>query len=140
MIIGTIVDGIVIDHIPPGRGMHLYRDLNLDRLECEVALIKNASSGKLGKKDILKINEAIDLNYDILGFVDPGITVNIIRGGSRIEKKHPRLPDILRKIVLCRNPRCITSTEQELEHVFRLSDREKGIYRCLYCETKAEQR
>ena len=93
MIIGTIVDGIVIDHIPAGRAMDLYRDLGLDKLECEVAVIKNASSGKYGKKDILKINEVIDLNYEMLGYIDPHITVNIIRGGERMEKIHRHLPE-----------------------------------------------
>ena len=95
MIIGTIVDGIVIDHIPAGRGMDLYKELGLDKLECEVAVIKNASSGKYGKKDILKINEVIDLNYDMLGYIDPHITVNIIRGGERMEKIHPHLPETI---------------------------------------------
>lgn len=140
MIVGTIVDGIVIDHIPAGMGMELYRDLNLDRLDCEVALIKNASSGKFGKKDILKINEAIEINDEILGYVDPRITVNIIRGGERIVKKHPPLPDQITNIIFCRNPRCITSQEQELDHVFRLTDRDTGVYRCLYCETRAEKK
>ncbi len=140
MIIGTIVDGIVIDHIPAGRGMDLYRDLKLDQLECEVALIKNASSRKRGKKDIVKVNEDIALNYEVLGFYDPNITVNIIRGGEKVKKVHPPLPETLTDIIACKNPRCITSTEQELSHVFRLTDREAGTYRCLYCETKAERR
>lgn len=140
MIIGTIVNGIVIDHIPAGRGMDLYRDLKLDNLECEVALIKNASSGKRGKKDILKINEAIDVSYEILGFIDPNITVNIIRDGEKVEKIHPPLPETLTNIIFCKNPRCITSTEQELTHVFKLTDRDNGVYRCIYCETKAERR
>lgn len=138
MIIGTIVDGIVIDHIPAGRGMDLYRDLGLDKLECEVAVIKNASSGKYGKKDILKINEVIDLNYDMLGYIDPHITVNIIRGGERMEKIHPHLPETITGVIRCKNPRCITSIEQELPHIFRLTDREHGVYRCLYCDTRAE--
>lgn len=140
MIIGTIVDGIVIDHIPAGMGMELYRDLSLDRLDCEVALIKNASSAKYGKKDILKINRAIELNDEILGYVDPRITVNVIRGGVRMLKKHPPLPDQITNIIFCRNPRCITSQEQELDHVFRLTDREGAVYRCLYCETRAERK
>ena len=140
MIIGTIVDGIVIDHIPAGMGMELYRDLNLDRLDCEVALIKNATSGKFGKKDILKINKAIEINDEILGYVDPRITVNIIRGGVRIEKKNPPLPDRVTNIIFCRNPRCIASEEQELDHIFRLTDRAQGIYRCLYCEMRAERK
>ena len=140
MIVGTIVDGIVIDHIPAGQGMKLYRDLNLDQLDCEVALIKNTSSGKLGKKDILKINEVIDFNYEIIGFIDPHITVNIIRGGERTEKVHPPLPEQLTNLIACKNPRCITSTEQELPHIFQLTDKEHVVYRCIYCETKAERR
>ena len=138
MIIGTIVNGVVIDHIPAGRGMELYRYLKLDDLQCEVALIKNAVSGKYGKKDILKINEIIDLNFEMLGYIAPQITVNIIEGGKRVEKIHPRLPETITGVIACKNPRCITSTEQGLKHVFRLTDREKGIYRCIYCDTKAE--
>ncbi len=138
MLIGTIRDGVVIDHIPAGRGMELYRYLELDKLECEVALIKNAPSAKLGKKDILKVGEVINLNFDILGYIDPRITVNIIRGGERVVKKHPRLPVTIRGMIRCKNPRCITSTEQELEHVFRLTDPERGVYRCIYCDTRAK--
>ncbi len=138
MIIGTIVNGIVIDHIPAGHGMELYRYLNLDRLECEVALIKNAASTKRTKKDILKINEVIDLNFDILGYIDPRITVNIIQGGERVKKLHPPLPKQITNIIRCKNPRCITSIEQDLPHVFRLTDEEKGVYRCIYCDTKAK--
>lgn len=138
MIIGTIINGVVIDHIPAGRGMALYRYLGLDALECEVALIKNAVSRKFGKKDIIKVNEVIDLDYDILGYLDPGITVSIISGGERIKKLHPPLPEMITDVTFCKNPRCITSVEQELPHVFRLADREKGVYRCIYCETRAE--
>ena len=138
MIIGNIVNGIVIDHIPAGQGMQLYRYLKLDRLECEVALIKNAVSGKRGKKDILKINEVIDLNFDILGYIDPRITVNIIKGGERVKKLHPALPKQIVNVIQCKNPRCITSIEQDLPHVFRLTDEEKGVYRCIYCDTKAK--
>ncbi len=138
MLIGTIVDGIVIDHIPAGRGMELYKYLELDKLSCEVALIKNAPSEKRGKKDILKINDIIDLNFDLLGYVDPGITVDIIRGGKRVEKLHPELPEVIRGVIHCKNPRCITQVEQELEHVFRLTDREKKVYRCIYCDTRAK--
>ena len=137
MVIGTIVDGIVIDHIPAGRGMELYRYLELDKLQCEVALIKNAPSGKRGKKDILKINEVIDLNFDLLGYIDPHITVNIIRNGERVEKRHPSLPQEIRGVIKCRNPRCITSVEQEIEHIFRLTDPENRVYRCVYCDTRA---
>jgi aspartate carbamoyltransferase regulatory subunit len=138
MIIGTIVNGIVIDHIPAGHGMELYRYLKLDRLECEVALIKNAASTKREKKDILKINEVIDLNFDILGYIDPRITVNIIQGGERVKKLHPALPKQITNVIKCKNPRCITSIEQDLPHVFRLTDEEKGVYRCIYCDTKAK--
>ena len=140
MIIGTIVDGIVIDHIPAGQGMKLYHDLKLDDLACEVALIKNASSRKLGKKDIIKINDVININREILGFFDPHITVNIIHKGERTEKVHPPLPEQLTNLIFCKNPRCITSAEQELPHIFRLTDRETLRYRCIYCETKAERR
>jgi aspartate carbamoyltransferase regulatory subunit len=138
MIIGTIVNGIVIDHIPAGRGMELYYYLNLDDCECEVAIIKNAVSGKYGRKDILKINEVLDLNYEMLGFINPHITVNIIKEGVRVQKIHPKLPEKITGVLKCRNPRCITSTEQGIQHIFKLSDREKGVYRCIYCETRAE--
>ena len=138
MIIGTINDGIVIDHIPAGRGMELYNYLGLDKLDCEVALIKNAPSDKMGKKDIIKISDSIDINLDILGFIDPKITVNFIKNGEKVSKTHPDLPERLTNIIKCKNPRCITSTEQELTHVFVLTDREAGTYRCLYCDTKAK--
>ena len=139
MIIGSIVNGIVIDHIPAGRGMELYHYLKLDDTECEVALIKNAASAKYGRKDILKVNEVLALDYDILGCIAPQITVNIIRDGERVEKLHPQLPETITGVLRCKNPRCITSTEQELRHVFRLADREHGIYRCIYCDTKVEK-
>lgn len=138
MIIGSIVNGLVIDHIPAGRGMELYRFLKLEDLDCEVALIKNASSEKYGKKDILKVGELIDLNLDMLGYIAPQITVDVISDGKRIQKIHPQLPETITGVIQCKNPRCITSTEQGLKHCFRLSDREKGIYRCIYCDTKAE--
>lgn len=137
MIIGSIRDGIVIDHIPAGRGMELYTYLNLGQLDCEVALIKNAESSKRGKKDIIKIGAPIDINLDILGYIDPNITVNVIRDGKRAKKLHPALPETITQLIRCKNPRCITSCEQELPHVFRLTDREHGVYRCLYCDTKA---
>lgn len=139
MILGSIVDGIVIDHIPAERGMDIYKYLSLDELDCEVAFIKNAKSEKFGKKDILKINEIIDLDYDMLGFIDPRITVNIIKNGERIEKIHPSLPKTLTGIITCKNPRCITSVERDLPHVFTLTDPDKKTYRCIYCETKAEK-
>ena len=139
MIIGSIVNGLVIDHIPAGRGMELYRYLKLDDMECEVALIKNAASEKYGKKDILKVNEVIDMDFDILGYIAPQITVNVIRNGERVQKIHPKLPETITGVLRCKNPRCITSIEQELQHVFKLTDREHGVYRCIYCDTKAEK-
>jgi len=139
MIIGNIINGVVIDHIPAGLGLELYDYLELDKLGCEVAFIKNAQSDKLGKKDILKINEIIDLNYDLLGYIDPNITVNIIENGERVKKIHPQLPEEIQGVLRCKNPRCITSVEQELVHVFKLTDREKGTYRCLYCDTIAKK-
>lgn len=137
MIIGTIVDGLVIDHIPAGRAMELYHYLGLDRLQCEVAIIKNATSGKLGRKDIIKVGEVIDLDQDILGFISPNITVNVIRNGEKVDKMHPELPEKISDVIRCRNPRCITSIEQELRQVFKLTDRETATYRCIYCDTKA---
>ena len=138
MIIGTIKNGIVIDHIPAGRGMELYKYLKLDDKKCQVALIKNADSGKLEKKDILKVNEVIDLNFDLLGYIAPQITVNVIEDGVIVRKIHPQLPETISGVIRCKNPRCITSTEQELENVFKLTDPENGVYRCIYCDTKAE--
>lgn len=138
MIIGTIKNGIVIDHIPAGRGMELYKYLKLDDKKCQVALIKNADSDKLEKKDILKVNEVIDLNFDLLGYIAPQITVNVIENGVIARKIHPQLPETISGVIRCKNPRCITSTEQELEHVFKLTDPENGVYRCIYCDTKAE--
>lgn len=137
MIIGTIVDGLVIDHIPAGRAMELYHYLGLDRLQCEVAIIKNATSGKLGRKDIIKVGEVIDLDQDILGFISPNITVNVIRNGEKVDKMHPELPEKISDVIRCKNPRCITSIEQELRQVFKLTDRETATYRCIYCDTKA---
>lgn len=140
MIIGSIHDGLVIDHIPAGKAMEIYDYLDLDQLDCQVAIIKNAESAKRGRKDILKINEIIDLDYDLLGYIDPHITVNVIRDGQRVKKFHPALPEKLVGVLKCKNPRCISSIEQELPQIFRLTDRDKGIYRCIYCDTKAEDK
>lgn len=137
MTIDAINNGVVIDHIPAGKGMELYKYLGLEALDCEVALIKNAASEKLGKKDIIKISSDIDLNLDILGYIDPNITVNIIKDGEKVEKRHPELPRTLKDVIFCRNPRCITSIEQELPHIFKLTDPEHKVYRCIYCETRA---
>ena len=139
MNIDSIKNGIVIDHITAGKGMELYRLLSLGDLNCTVALIKNVGSKKMGKKDIIKIDADIDLNMDILGYVDPNVTVNIIRDGKTIEKKRIGLPERLIDVIKCKNPRCITTTEQELSHVFVLTDKEAHVYRCLYCEAKANE-
>ena len=139
MNIDSIINGIVIDHIAAGRGMMLYKLLHLDRLDCSVAIIKNVHSNKMGKKDIIKVDAAIDLNTDVIGYVDPDATVNIIRDGKLVEKKAIVLPERLVNVIRCKNPRCISTTEQELPQVFVLTDREKGVYRCRYCETKAER-
>ncbi len=137
MIIGQIKDGIVLDHITAGRGMDIYRILGLGELDCTVAMIKNADSEKMGKKDIIKIGKVIDLDFDVLGYIDPGITVNVISNGKLAKREHLTLPETIRDIIRCKNPRCITSTEQELRHEFRLVDRERKVYRCIYCESEA---
>lgn len=137
MNIDSINNGVVIDHITTGQGMRLYDLLGLDSLECQVAIIKNAQSRKLGKKDIIKVADSIPVNLDVIGFVDPGATVNIIKEGKLVEKKDISMPEILTNVIKCKNPRCITSVEQELPHKFRLTNREQRIYRCIYCETKA---
>ena len=131
MKVDSIIKGIVIDHIPAGKGMEIYELLELDNLECQVALIKNAPSRKMGKKDIIKIDSDFEVNFDILGFVDPLITVNIIKNGTIVEKKTIELPEQITNVLKCKNPRCISATEQELPHIFKLADRENGVYRCL---------
>ena len=138
MIVGQIKNGIVLDHITAGKCMEIYDALGLADLACTVAVIKNADSKKHGKKDILKVFEVIDLDLDILGYLDPGITVNIIKDGKVSERKHLSLPEKVTGIIRCKNPRCITSIEQELPHVFKLTDRDQGLYRCIYCESKAK--
>ena len=137
MNIDSIQNGIVIDHITAGRGMKLYELLGLEKLDCSVAIIKNVHSQKQGKKDIIKIDADIPVNLDVIGYVDPGVTVNVIRGGELIEKKRIDMPETLTNVIFCKNPRCITSCEQEIEHIFKLTDREHKVYRCIYCETKA---
>ena len=139
MILNTIKEGIVLDHIKAGKAMDIYNALHLGNLGCTVSIIKNADSGKMGKKDILKICEVIDLNLDVLGYIDPGITVNIIRDSKVAHRFHLELPERVTNIIKCKNPRCITSVEQELPHVFQLTDREQGVYRCIYCESKAKK-
>ncbi len=136
MHIDSIRNGLVIDHISAGKGMLIYDLLGLAELDCSIAIIKNVSSRKLGKKDIIKIDADLQVDLDILGYVDPGITINVIRDGALVEKKTVDLPETLTNVLKCKNPRCITSTEQELKHIFKLTDREKRIYRCIYCEAK----
>ena len=138
MNIDSIKNGIVIDHITAGRGMKIYNLLHLDKLDCSVAIIKNGNSGKMGKKDIIKIDADIELNMDILGYVDPNVTINIIRNGELVEKRRAELPTKLTDVLFCKNPRCITTTEQELPHIFHLTDKSESEYRCVYCETKGK--
>ncbi|MBR6510064.1 MAG: aspartate carbamoyltransferase regulatory subunit [Clostridia bacterium] len=138
MTVNEIKNGIVLDHITAGKGMEIYNLLGLDKLDCQIALIKNAYSKKMGKKDIIKIDADIEVNTDIIGFVDPDITVNVIKDGKNVDKKTIDLPERLENVLVCKNPRCISATEQELPHVFTLADRENRVYRCLYCEAQAK--
>ena len=138
MTVDEIKNGIVIDHITAGNGMQIYKLLGLGGLDASVALINNAPSRKMGKKDIIKIDAEISVNLDVVGYVDPGVTVNVIRDGKLAEKKTIAMPETLTNVIKCKNPRCITSVEQELDHVFKLTDKEQNIYRCVYCETKAQ--
>ena len=135
--ISGIHEGFVLDHIQAGMRMQIYHDLKLDKLDCTVAIIKNAKSNKMGKKDIIKVEcpiEALDL--DILGFIDHNITVNVIKGDRIVDKKILSLPKQVRNVIKCKNPRCVTSVEQELDQIFILTDEEKEVYRCKYCEEK----
>ncbi len=135
--VGKLTEGFVLDHIQAGRCMEIYQYLGLDKLDCCVAIIKNAKSKKMGKKDIIKIDGGLDLvDLDILGFIDHNITVNIIKNGEIVEKKELTLPKTVTNVIKCKNPRCITSIEQELNQVFYLTDEEKQVYRCKYCEEK----
>lgn len=139
MNIDSIKDGIVIDHIQAKKGLDIYNALKLGELDCSVAIITNAKSNKMGRKDIIKIDKNIDLDLDILGYIDPNITINIIENDERINKYHVELPKEITNIIKCKNPRCITSIEQELKHVFILTDKEKRTYKCKYCETLSEE-
>lgn len=137
MNIDSIQNGFVIDHIEAGSGMKLYDLLKLDEHDVSVAIIKNVQSKKMGKKDIIKIDADIDLNLDVIGYVDPTATVNVIKNGELVEKLSIDMPETLVNVIKCKNPRCITSCEQELDHIFKLADKSNKEYRCLYCETKA---
>lgn len=136
MRIDSIKNGIVLDHIKAGKSMELYEVLGLSKLDCSVAIIKNVPSKKMGRKDILKIADKFDIDLDVLGYMDPDITVCIIEDGKIVEKRKLELPEKIVNVVKCKNPRCITSIEQEIDHVFKLVDRENRIYRCQYCEAK----
>lgn len=137
MNIDSIQNGIVLDHITAGKAMLVYKYLHLDRLDCSVAIIKNATSRKMGRKDILKIDHPdYDINLDILGYVDPGISVCIIKDGVTVEKKKVGLPERIVNVAKCKNPRCITTTEQGIQQIFKLTDPQKRIYRCIYCEAE----
>ncbi len=138
MRVDAIKNGLVIDHITAGKAMEIVGLLKLDELDSPIAIIKNAPSQRLGKKDIIKIDADIDINLEILGYIDPDITVNVIKNGEITEKKHVELPETLNNVIACKNPRCISSCEQELPQIFKLTDRENRVYRCLYCETKAK--
>ena len=137
--VGKIEEGFVLDHIEAGKSLTIYHLLQLDKLDCTVAIIKNARSNKMGKKDIIKIADNMDLNLDVLGYIDPDITVCYIRDGKIVKKKHLELPEKIVNIAKCKNPRCITSVEQEIDHVFKLTDREHQVYRCIYCESKLKK-
>ena len=138
MRIDPIKNGIVIDHIDAGKGMAVYNFLSLGDLECTVALIKNVPSKKTGKKDIIKIDAALELDFNVLGYIAPEVTVNIIKDGITVEKKKLELPETVKNVIKCKNPRCITSVEQEIDHVFKLVDKENRVYRCIYCESAAK--
>ena len=136
MNIDSIQNGVVLDHIQAGKSMEIYKYLHLDQLDCSVAIIKNARSGHMERKDIIKIDSPVELDLDVLGYIDPNITVNIIRDGQLVEQKHLELPEKLVNILRCKNPRCITVSEPQLDAIFKLSNRDRRIYRCAYCDTE----
>ncbi len=138
MNIDSIKNGIVIDHIQAKKGLEIYNALKLGELDCSVAIITNARSEKMGRKDIIKIDKSIDLDLDILGYLDSNITINIIKDDERIQKYHVKLPKQIENVIKCKNPRCITSTEQDLKQIFVLADEKKKTYRCKYCESLKE--
>ena len=140
MNIDSIQNGVVLDHIQAGKGMDVYKYLRRDQLDCQVAIIKNARSGHMGKKDIIKIDSPMEVDLDVLGYIDSNITVNIIRAGKRVEKKHLELPQKLVNVIHGKNPRCITVSESQLDAIFLLSDPAKHTYRCAYCETAIDKK
>ncbi len=137
--IDSVEKGLVLDHIQAGKAMEIYKYLNLDKMDCSVAIIKNAKSNKMGKKDIIKVENNINMDLKVLGFIDPNITINVIDNGEIIKKINLELPEKIDNIAKCKNPRCITSVEQEVVHKFKLTDKAKKIYRCVYCDTAYEQ-
>ena len=139
MKIDSIQNGVVLDHIQAGKSMEIYKYLNLDKLDCSVAIIKNVRSDQMGKKDIIKIDSPMEVDLDVLGYIDPNITVNIIRDGQLVEKKHLELPQKLVNIIRCKNPRCITVAEEQLDAIFLLHDAEKHTYHCAYCGVVKER-
>ena len=138
--IGRLKEGVVIDHIKAGGAMEIYNYLGLENLDCSVAIIKNAKSNKMGKKDIIKIEGPITVNLEVLGVLDENITINMIQDNKIVEKKALPLPEVVTNVIKCKNPRCITSIEQELPHRFKLTDKKNRIYRCMYCEQKFSRR
>ena len=138
MNIDSIKNGFVIDHIKAGNAMAVYQYLNLGELDCPVAIIKNVVSGKMGKKDIIKIDADISLDLDVLGYIAPDATVNVVKNSEIVDKMHLALPETLTDVIKCKNPRCITTTEQDIEHIFKLTDKENRVYRCIYCEAEAK--
>ena len=140
MNIDSIQNGVVLDHIKAGKSMDIYKYLHLDELDCSVAIIKNVRSGRMGKKDIIKIDSPMEVDLDVLGYIDSNITVNVIRDGVRVAKKHLEMPRKLVNIIHCKNPRCITTAEDQLDAIFLLSDAEKRTYRCAYCETASDKK
>lgn len=138
--IDSVEKGLVIDHIQAGKGMEIYKYLNLDKVESSVAIIKNAKSNKLGKKDIIKVENEINLDLTVLGFIDPNITINVIDNDKIVDKINLQLPEEVTNIVKCKNPRCITSIEQEIPHVFKLTNKEEKTYRCIYCDTAYDRK
>ena len=140
MNIDSIQNGVVLDHIQAGKSMEIYKHLHLDQLDCSVAIIKNARSSHMERKDIIKIDSPVELDLDVLGYIDPNITVNIIRDGELVEKKHLELPEKLVNILRCKNPRCITVAEPQLDAILKLSNRSRHSYRCAYCDTEYRQK
>ena len=139
MNIDGVNTGIVLDHIKAGKSMEIYNYLRLDKLDCSVAVVQNVRSSKYGKKDIIKSDDEIELDFEMLGYIDSNITINRVKDGKLQKKEHLELPETLTDVIKCKNPRCITSTEQEITHIFKLADREKKIYRCAYCDVEHKE-